>query len=320
MMKQTLHHYMTCSRFAGLLLLLLLVSCKDKDPDPIPLEGCQQCTFNYRDIPFDSLFNSDGKMTVVDNSPFIRDRDSIFLYGISGVNVYHPVSMAHTCFTLLARFNATGDSANVRQLEKYAQRFQQIAYPYDSAVYFPYLFDYKVHQRTAWQLHAPWFSGMAQGEILSVFMRTFDVTQDSSYLIYAHKIFNSFLRVRGEAEPWVVRYDQDGCYWIEEYPLDKPGMTLNGFMYAIFGLYDYYRVVKTEEAKAVLDKALSTIKSYIHLYRRPGQDSFYCLEHQHLHGNKTYHMIHIAQLRGLYDITGDSYFKEMADSLFADSH
>ena len=224
--------------------------------------------------------------------------------------------MAHKCFVLLDVFRQTQDSTHLRLLLKYVDRLIADAKVFDSALYYPYQVDYNVNQQEDGFLPAPWFSGMAQGEILSVLVRTFLTTGDSTYLDYAHRTFYSFLRLQGEAEPWTVFVDEAGCYWIEEYPVWPPSKTLNGFIYAIYGLYDYYQLTNDPEAERILKSCFSTIKNSLHLFRRPGRPSFYGLRFGHFTAD--YHRIHYRQLRYLQKFTGDAFFGDWADTLKAD--
>jgi hypothetical protein len=111
--------------------------------------------------------------------------------------------------------------------------------------------------------------------------------------------------------------DSLGCFWIEEYPTSpQPSMTLNGFIFGIFGLYDYYELTGDSTAHDLLERALGTVKNYIASYRRPGKASFYGLTFHRYSGY--YHMAHIAQLRKLAAISGDPFFSRWADTLNGD--
>jgi len=117
----------------------------------------------------------------------------------------------------------------------------------------------------------------------------------------------------------VARIDADGYYWIEEFPHDtRPGMTLNGYIAALFGVYDYYHLTGSEDAEMIYELGLTTIKHYLPEFRRPGQRSYYCLGHQSV-ANDSYHRLHISMMGHLHRITGDEFFRAMGDSLTADS-
>jgi hypothetical protein len=70
------------------------------------------------------------------------------------------------------------------------------------------------------------------------------------------------------------------------------------------------------EAEEILQNCLSTIKNYLPQYRRPGQPSFYGLRFRYY--ARGYHYVHIGQLRQLYKITGDDFFRAWADTLESD--
>ena len=88
-------------------------------------------------------------------------------------------------------------------------------------------------------------------------------------------------------------------------------------MFAIIGIYDYYNLLKTDDAtKEILSIYLTTIHDLMHEYRNPGDISRYCLGHTHK--NETYHRIHIIQLEYFTEITQDSSFAKFADTLRMD--
>jgi hypothetical protein len=160
---------------------------------------------------------------------------------------------------------------------------------------------------------------MAQGEFLMVLMRLYEFTGNKDYLMYGHQVFHSFLLLQSDFEDWVVRLDSAGYYWMEEYPHEtRPGMTLNGYVYALFGIYEYRRFVDDPRAELIYDLSLTTLKHYLPYYRQPGKSSLYCLGHKARAGS--YHAQHIKQMNVLYAATGDPFFEIMALAFEADSN
>ena len=104
--------------------------------------------------------------------------------------------------------------------------------------------------------------------------------------------------------------DEDNYLWLEEYPQEEPTYALNGFMFATFGVYDYYLLNHDPEVKNYLMGAMTTIEHYVDEYRVEGEISYYCRDH-HVQSDR-YHMIHIDQLQNLTRISGDPFFKEEA--------
>jgi hypothetical protein len=308
---------------AAFALLVFFAGCSRKERtkghDYRSIEYFDQCVshqFTIGSLPYEQLPNIGTSVQWLKDTSLLTDVDGVPLAEYKGKHYYHPVGLCHMGYSLLASFRKSNDSTHLALLLKYIDRLIAESDEFDGAVYYPYKIKYKVHGMTEGLLAAPWYSGMAQGEILGLLTRTFEVTQDSTYLDYAHKTFNSFLRIQGEAEPWTVFVDTSGCYWVEEYPVWEPSMTLNGFIFAMYGLYDYYALTRSPEAKRVLSDCLSTVKNYVPLFRRPGKPSFYGLRFRHW--SQEYHLIHIAQLRQLYRITLDPFFMDMADSLKVD--
>ena len=101
-------------------------------------------------------------------------------------------------------------------------------------------------------LKAPWYSALAQGQGLSLRVRAHKETNDPTYLDTGRRAFEAFLLPvdkGGVTWEWPA-----GDIWFEEYLLDPPTHILNGFIWALWGVYDYslatgrsqsYRAVST---------------------------------------------------------------------------
>ncbi len=112
------------------------------------------------------------------------------------------------------------------------------------------------HTTYAWQHHfdfeyfrllqSPWISGLAQGQGLSVLVRAYHETGEHRYRRMADEAFHSLAL---PIEQGGVQYtDNDGFLWIEEYLVEPPTHILNGFIWALWGIYDYYLLTKDEES------------------------------------------------------------------------
>lgn len=231
---------------------------------------------------------------------------------------YHPGQLAQKILPFLNGYAKTHDCEYLKRAELYANKLIDISKPYKDGLLFPVQFDFRLHGLKHDVMIAPWYSGMAQGQALSCFIRLFKITNERRYLEVSEKIFNTFTYPKSDNSIWVAYTDERGYYWIEEYPSDSPNHTLNGFIFAIFGLYDYYSLKKDNVSKTLLLGAITTIKKFIHEYRQIGQISLYCLKHRI--PEKSYHRVHIEQLDMLYRITKDNYFKSMSNAFYDDHH
>lgn len=104
-------------------------------------------------------------------------------------------------------------------------------------------------------------SAMAQGEIISFYLRMYQLTSQADLLDTAMQAFQ-FLKL-DVADGGVRRRDAHGLIWLEEYPLSTPSYVLNGFIYTLFGLIDLYRVTQNSEVKEELDSCVKSLKHYL---------------------------------------------------------
>jgi hypothetical protein len=158
---------------------------------------------------------------------------------------------------------------------------------------------------------------MAQGQVLSLFSRLGELTLEPDWELAAAATMKSFDRARGEADPWIMDVDERNSVWIEEYPFAPAERALNGFIFAMFGLYDYYAWRNDAHAAEIFRRSVDTLRLNVERFRNPGRVSAYCLSHRV--GSASYHAIHIMQLRAITRMTEDPYFASVADLFAADS-
>jgi hypothetical protein len=197
-----------------------------------------------------------------------------------------------------------------------ADLLREMAIEEDDAWWLPFWFDYPPEGLTA-----PWFNAMSQGLALSFFVRLHRVTGDATHLEAAERIFSSFRRLGakqgGDARPWVAFVAAGGYLWLEHYPNPRPDHVLNAHLHALIGLYEYWQHTRSDEARQLLEGALTTMRDRADRYRREGRVSLYGLRSRTNH--QKYHEVHIWQLRLLARMTGDDWFRELAETLAADS-
>lgn len=229
---------------------------------------------------------------------------------------YHPVGLATRALQLLDTYRLRKDHRYLNAARAVADRLVKMSVVVRGARYLPYLFDFPLHGDRSEVLRAPWYSGMAQGMALSVFARLHALEGRPEDLEVARSLFAS-LRPHGRKTPWVTAADSAGYLWIQEYPGRHPDDTLNGFNFALFGVYDYLMETGDPDAQALLAAGLTTVLHYLPRFRNPGDLSYYCLRH-HVTSAK-YHRIHVAQLRLLAKMTESPVFARWARLFDADA-
>jgi heparosan-N-sulfate-glucuronate 5-epimerase len=161
-------------------------------------------------------------------------------------------------------------------------------------------------------LKAPWYSGLAQGQGMSLLLRAGGEADDSRHLEAARKVFASFLKTTDEGG--VAFTDQAGNIWFEEYIVFPPTHILNGFMWAMWGLFDYFLATGDASAEDLFRKGIKTLGENL-----PAFDlGFWTLYEQSgtrlpMVASPFYHRLHITQLRVMHALTGDAIFAAYAD-------
>ncbi|MBZ9572233.1 hypothetical protein KJA15_02810 [Patescibacteria group bacterium] len=161
------------------------------------------------------------------------------------------------------------------------------------------------------KLKAPWYSALSQGQGISVLARAYLLTRDEKYLSSARLVFKSFLK---ETKRGGVKYqDEDGYVWLEEYIVEPPTHILNGFIWALWGVYDYYLLTRESLAKRLYDDCLETLKNNLKRYDI-GFWSLYDLSQTKLRtlASPFYQKLHIIQLKTLFKLTKEPVFKKYA--------
>jgi heparosan-N-sulfate-glucuronate 5-epimerase len=161
-------------------------------------------------------------------------------------------------------------------------------------------------------LKAPWYSALAQGQGLSVLVRAHADTGQGPYLEAAEQVFITFLK--GAIDGGVTSTDERGYIWFEESIVDPPTHTLNGFLWALWGIYDYHLHTGQQKARELFDEAARTLCDNLPMFD-VGFWSLY--EHSNTRmmmlASPFYHNLHIVQLRVMYQLTGNPIFAHFAD-------
>ncbi|HEX7777723.1 MAG TPA: D-glucuronyl C5-epimerase family protein, partial [Vicinamibacterales bacterium] len=185
-------------------------------------------------------------------------------------------------------------------------------------------FDFALHGRVAETMRAPWYSAMAQGLALSLFVDLYERTDDDAWLEAATSTVASFRNGPEAGQPWVIHIDGNGYLWLEEYPVDPPNasdFTLNGHLFATFGLFDYATLTGDPLTTTLFDGAVTTARRYGGSFAPDGFRvqrwlSLYCLRHDVL--DTKYHGIVTDQFIAVHSVTADALFARVSDVYRAD--
>lgn len=167
-----------------------------------------------------------------------------------------------------------------------------------------------------------WISGMAQGNVLSVLARAYNADKRPDLLEAGNKALR-FLTVpieHGGPLTSMKYLDEslDGYLFFEEYVGgDKDIYTLNGYMFTLLGIYDWWQVTDSKEAKYLFDQGIRTLEKILP-YFDFGGFSAYDLGHitygkEIPHAPIRYHATHLSLLNCLHSVTHSETLKKYAD-------
>lgn len=260
-----------------------------------------------RDDQFESkTFTDDGVVVIT-----IRDED-----------VYHPVNSAWFILKMQDSYELTGDSKFLEYAEVNIQYLLDGAERTATGTWFPYHFE---HSPGGLDHGMPWVSGMAQGMLLSVLSRMYEITGDENYMLEADGVYKTFSAPKSTTDYWFVNHDGCGwpgpCTYLEEYPSyvdEQNAHVVNGFIYAIWGLYDYMRVFGNTDALRLFNASVTTLEKSFDKFRFPGGASWYAMNefgHATWKRPASYHIGVTHQLAVTAEITGSKKLAKQAELL-----
>lgn len=221
-------------------------------------------------------------------------------YGANIGKQRNPVTISNHALVYEKEYR-TGNESCKQLLLNCADWLVDNAVQYDNYTIWEYRFPWQGYNMTP-----PWRSGMAQGKGVQALTKAYNLTGDERYLRVARTSLNSFYI---EVENGGVTHKENNGWWYEEYA-DENGSNprvLNGMMYALLGIHEYYELTGEDNAKYLFDEGIIALKNHLSDYDAGGWTYYDSLENS---ASKGYHHTHVRQLSQLYNITNDPIFKE----------
>jgi hypothetical protein len=213
---------------------------------------------------------------------------------------YFPINIAQYGFMLHAEWLETGAADTMTTIEHCLAVLEELKTEDEQQCVW-----WHRHYEEKYEIEPPWASAMAQGELISLYLRLWQALDRPNLFETAQKAYR-FMHLPFE-ERGVRRRDEHGNLWLEEYPSKEPSFVLNGFIYALFGLYDLYRVTRDEEVRRDIDTCIDTLVA-----RLPDFDSGYWsnydLQRRELVRYYYQKNVHVPQLAVLEALTGNPVF------------
>jgi hypothetical protein len=231
---------------------------------------------------------------------------------------YNPIAIAQWGLANYNRFCETGDDARWQKTLKAADWLSANLEQNSHGLWvWNHHFDWDYRDT----LRAPWYSGLAQGQGISLLLRAHAHAGLEKYRQAAERAFVPLTQFVGAGG--VLFEDEQKNLWIEEYLVDPPTHILNGFLWALWGVYDFWLARADTSAIDVFDRGVATLSQNLARYDT-GYWSLYEQSGTRLKmlASPFYHGLHIVQLRVMARLTGNMFFRDMADRWegYAHSH
>ena len=156
-------------------------------------------------------------------------------------------------------------------------------------------------------LPPPWISALTQGRVLSVLARAYELSKEEQYLVMARKAMKPFEIPVNEGG--VQSSFPNGDIAFEEYPFPKPNIVLNGLITALVGLYDMAAIGRDSNAADLFARGFNGLEKNLQRYDLGFWTTYDLAQPLRTVASEKYHLYHIVQLWGIYEMTSNETFK-----------
>ncbi|GAA0747115.1 cell wall-binding repeat-containing protein [Clostridium oceanicum] len=246
----------------------------------------------------------------LNNIKLDKDGNPVVLY--NGKYQYNPVTLAQYSLSLYGEY-----LKGTNTKESFLKVTDKLMTLQNSKGAFTYNFPWRYYLNSK-DYSSGWYSGMAQGQALSVFTRAYKLTKDKKYLEAGNKALKFMITPvsKGGTMDTLSCIDKTlGKNIIfEEYISNPSSYTLNGFMFSLLGLYDWSQlsnvnIDNSKISKEYFNKGISTLEKILPYYDLGGFTAydlgFMVRKNTQPHIGVNYHGVHIYLLNALYSITQD---------------
>jgi hypothetical protein len=171
--------------------------------------------------------------------------------------------------------------------------------------------DYLFPMSHTYRLRPPWLSAMAQGEAASLLVRAAVSLEEPRLAALGERAIAPFI---APGSPLVASTPEGPV--LQEYPTTPPAHVLNGWIFALWGLYDVACVAPdADRVEQLLQQSVDALAQRLPLYAFSRRWSRYDL-YPHPIANVSspfYHRLHIEQLRALFRLFQRPVFVETAE-------
>ena len=220
----------------------------------------------------------------------------------AGCSFLHPVTVCQVGLGAYDKFLFSGEGLYLRKAISCADWLCDHGIKVDCGLKWVVPYEFKL-----FGLKKGFHSGLIQGQAISLFVRLARYNQE--YLRVAHmayKFLTTTIDNGGCRLP--------GCHVYEEYPSATESIVLNGYISAIWGVWDLAKYTKDEAIENELRGSLQSLIAIIYRYDSLLWSRYSLKKNSLIYSNLAspyYHDEHIAQLKILVEWTSEPIFMEI---------
>lgn len=218
---------------------------------------------------------------------------------------YHPTNIAQYALVNWNEYLATKDDSYrqvfINQVDWLVEHESRVG---DDAGGWPIPFAYADFFATG-----PWLSALTQGVSISALVRAYRLTNKEIYRQVAARAVRTF-ELDISAGGVSTSIDKAGIFF-EEVAVYPAAHILNGYLLALFGLYDYVALTADERIAALIQRSLATLHNLLDEYDL-GYGSRYDLLLK-TPASRFYHALHVILLQTLAHYSGCEHCVQLAD-------
>ncbi|HBF38485.1 MAG TPA: hypothetical protein DDW50_14345 [Firmicutes bacterium] len=260
--------------------------------------------------PFESYLHFENTPSF--SKPNFPDDQGIPLVKYGAHLYYNPVTVSQYALYLFGKYRL--GQASIHQFVRVVDKLISLQAA-DGAFRFTFAWHYYLTGR---EFKPGWVSGMAQGQALSVFARAYALTRDRRYWDAGNKALGFLLTpvTAGGVMDTLADLNPAWRQYItfEQYPVKPASYTLNGFMFALLGCYDWWQLEPAagegscKMALVAFAAGIKTLNKILKYYDVGGFASYdlgYIIYQAKPNLDPFYFSVDIYLLHALHSITGD---------------
>lgn len=168
------------------------------------------------------------------------------------------------------------------------------------------LFQFNWQQPFYDSVAVPWTSGMTSGRALEAFALAYQSNPTEEYVNISKALLRGFYQ---PIQNGGFTYKEPTGWWYEEFAdsnMHTPRI-LDGHIFALTGAYKFGQLTKNDSAQFVFEQGIKALKNKLPFYDMGNGWSYY--DAYHKVSDKQYHSLLAGQLKELWIITNDPFFK-----------